>query len=351
MDEVTTETTTPNTSNTALALAPPTARTFPLASEKVKAERLTPTARKEFQKAIERRSTAMLNALNGSIGGDVDTIIQNLRFKAGMSFTEAQIKDLIKGCEEQIKAEVNNHLGPVKRQIESAIELSNDDFDGQEREMKARHKAEWADLGKKRKARFEELKDQMANAEQQVIKEYTQEISDKKQNYMAELARVREIEAKITSQADQQVRLIKTRKGQLQNLVGDCTGRALEQLLMVETRKDANDLVLMIPTVQDALIMSKTARGLAELMHKLDDSIPLPVDEPEEVSSEKPDFVESEVVEADQDEEPSTTSVVNMDELAGANRLSSENNHDDVYDDDETRSIRMTNGQPTYGRR
>ena len=258
---------------------------MPQVSSRVKAEKLTPTGRKEFREAINRRSKSMTEALNTSIGGDVDEIISTLRAKAGITFTERQLNDLIKGCDEQIKGAVTEHLGPERRAIESDIEILNDDFDKREREMKARHKAEWGELGKERKTKQEELKNRLAGAEERVRLEHTPQIVSKKQQYMTELANVRETEARITAEADLQVRLIKTRKSQLKSLVDDSTSRALEQLLMVETREDAAALVNMIPTVQEALALSRSARGLAILMNRLDSSYPLP---PEEEEKPKP---------------------------------------------------------------
>lgn len=318
------------------ALAIPSQHCSPPVSEKVRQERLTPTARKEFRVAIERRSDAMLEALNTSIGGDVDTIIQNLRLRSNIKLPESKLRELVKGCDDQIKAEITTHLGPEKLRIESEIEQLNDDFDTRERDMKARHKSEWDDLKKGRKAKLDELKVRLVNAEESVRKTHTPFIVQKKQNYMAEIARVAEIEATITHEADQQVRLIKHRKHQLRNLVEDATGRALERLLMVETRDDANNLVLMIPTVQDALALSKSAKGLQELMHRLDNSIPMPEDEQEVVNQPSGEIDHS--LSAKNETEDELEGTVDTGEDANADADEShgedESDGDDVAEDD-----------------
>jgi hypothetical protein len=343
-----------------LAVSRPTtglAMLVPSVSPERQAEKLNATSRKEFKVAIERRATNMKNALNGQMGGRIDVIISNLRIKANIIYTEQQLKEMIKKADAEIAEEANKYLGPEKLRIESEIETSNDEFSQQQREMKLRHKEEWNNLKKLKMEAGNKLRADLVTAEQRVKAEHTAHMLQKRNEYSKILTEVREKEARITNEAEAQVRLMDTRRNTINSLLEDCVGRAQEQILYVGTVGEAMQLVNMVPTVQAAMILAKSARGLAVLMHQLDPtSYAEPVDE-EEISIEPTKATPThQMIDADIHEHDGEVTVVatEAEEQEEADRLIEEEvddaedeGHDEIYADGDVDEARAR----IYGRR
>lgn len=231
---------------------------------------LAPADRKEFKVAISRRRDTMLTGLDDQLAGNVDQIIAQLREVNEITLTEEQLSDLIEGCDEQIRGELQKHLADEKRRVQVSIEEANDSLDQQEREMKARHKMEWEGLKKMREAKIEELRNQLRTAEERVAREHTAEILDKKKEYQRKKVQVKEMETKIAAEAQSRVLMIQRNKGKLINLINDGANRSLEELITITSRKRAIELLNQVPTVAEAVELCSTADGIMDLFKRLD---------------------------------------------------------------------------------
>lgn len=273
-------------------------------------EAFTPTDRRDWRGLIQARTTAMLRALDTQLGGSVDTIIAELRAREGIVLTEEQLDQLIEKCDEQIKAEVEKHLGDEKRRVEIEIEETNDTFDEKDREMKARHRREWEAQADERKKTLEGLRAKLRDTEKRIAQEHTGEILKQKQEYQRERLHVSERERVISAEAEQRVQIVRASKGRLQNMITDAGHQALEKLMMAKSAEEAQLLLQSIPTVNEAVELCRSADGLKTLMQKLDPNIkclPGPAPEPNRV---KP--VEAEIVD-DDDDIPTTTDDLDID--------------------------------------
>lgn len=265
---------------------------------------LAPAEKREWKSLIVRRQETMLAALDDQLGGSIDSIIAELRIQRGITLTEGELQELVEAVDEQIKAEIAKHLGDEKRRLEIDIETTNDDYDTKEREMKQRHKQEWDELGKARKARLEELRTQARSAEERVAKQHTGELLTKKQEYQRQLTHVREAEKLIGVEADQRLRVMQRSKGKLINLITDAGGRALEQLMVISTKEEAKSLLESIPTVSEAVELCRSAEGVQTLMGKLDPNIkalpaPAPANNVVSVASSVIDATATEIIDVD----------------------------------------------------
>ena len=231
---------------------------------------LMPAERRDWKALIQRRVATMLGALDEQLGGTVDAIIAELRLQHNVTLNESELGDLVKNLDEQIKSEIVKYLNDERSRIEMAVEQTGDEYDLKEREMKARHKREWEDTQRERKERLENLKAQMRQAEEKVAKEHTTELLNKKRDYQSQLIKVREIEKLITVEAQNRLAIMKRSKGRLVNLITDAGNRAFEQLMLIDTRTQAKDLLESIPTIQEAVDLCRSADGLNQLMQRLD---------------------------------------------------------------------------------
>lgn len=278
---------------------------------------LTPAEKREWKTAIQRRQATMLSALDNQLSGTIDHVIAELRAQRGLVISEAELTDLITNIDDQIKAEISKFLASEKRRVEIRIEETNDDYDTKEREMKIRHKKEWEDLGKERKTNLDGLRDELRNAEEKVAKEHTGELLERKREYHRQLLHAREAEKHISVEAENRIRIMGRSKAKLSNLITDAGGRALEQLLLINTREEANALLVSIPTVSEALDMCSSIDGIGNLMKRLDPRFLLagpsqPVgqadqsvqpDQPDQPDQAPSQFIESVVVSAGQEDD------------------------------------------------
>ena len=230
---------------------------------------LSPTDRREWKNLIKTRQDTMLTALESQIGINVDNIIAQLRSEAGVELTVAQLDQLVKNTDNQIKDELNKHLVQIRMQVEIKADELSDDFDQRERDMKQRHKNEWDELSKLRKEEEQKLKDVLKTAEEDIARNHLTELVQKKAEYVRSRNTVSELEMKITAQAQSQVNLMSRSRDRLINLITDAANRAVEKLMLATTADEAKELLETIPTVQEAIQSIQTADGLNNMFKRL----------------------------------------------------------------------------------
>jgi hypothetical protein len=241
---------------------------------------LTQGERKDFKTAIERRQQSMLNALNVQISTDVDSIIESLRSQRGLQYTEDQLREMIQGCDEQIKEVVGQHISAQRAQINAQKTVVDDEFDEQEQamrnrhyqeknEMDSRHRQERDALRENRSKKAHEFDEQLVSIEEKIGKEMAGPMVAKREEYRTMLVAAKEVEAQIYNEAQTKHNRVSQCRRQLETLITDAGGRALEELIITTSRTKATELLNSIPTVQEALEMINTQDGLSSLMGRL----------------------------------------------------------------------------------
>lgn len=286
---------------------------------------LTSSERNAIQKLIIRRQDTILKALATELDGKPEHIYDVCRREKGITLTPQQLDELIKVTTEQIETEIEKHVGKERERIEITIGDLDEEFMQKEREMKERHKKEWTELAEQKKQKKEELRSELRNTEERVAQEIAKDLIEKKKGYQVQLATTKTLEVQIKVEAERRMALLTNSKGRLEHIIRDATGRALEKLWTVDTRKEAAGLVESIPTVTEAIKLCQSPEGMASLFRRLDPSIAeLPAPATIDVPAEEVEEREEEVDEEDTDYA----------------RRRRDREHDEVYEETEARSRR-----------
>ena len=258
--------------------------------------------RQAFSRLIRERKETIHSALEDELTSDTTEVAEDLRRKKGITATPAEIRNVLKSMDAQIKTELERHLESERRRVQIEKAEVEELFFDSEREMKERHKTEWRALQDDKKKKKSGFTEQLKSAEDKIKKEKIPDLMKKYARHQADLATTEQAEMIIQAEAKTRVAIIRKSQGRIHSMIADAANRATEELWMVETREEARDLLQKIPTVAEAIDLCQSEEGLNAFMRRIDPNTKLLTAPPVE-KKEEPD---SEEGETESDDEPDT---------------------------------------------
>lgn len=264
---------------------------------------LTTTDRKEYSRLIKSRQTTMIKALDTELTGDVDTIVEDIRYKKGITRSVSELREGAKLLDVKIREEVREGLSNEQRRIKVAKIEVDEKFSDEEEAIKKRFKEELRGVAEKKAKEKSALSEELKNAEEKIKLEKVPEELKKLSTLRRELAEAEEIDSQIRADATRRSTVIRKSKGRIENLINDSANRSLEALWFIETREEAKELIEKIPTVSEAIDLCQTEDGLNNLMKRIDPNTKLLAapkrEEPEEPEEPEEEDENLETVEAE----------------------------------------------------
>lgn len=234
---------------------------------------LTPADRREIQRLIVRRQDTLLKAMGEEIDGRPESIIEKLRADRGVTLSHSQIKELINKIDQQIKDETEPHLEDEKEKLNVKKSDIDEEYAKLEREMRDIHKKAYTALLEKKASEKAKITEEIKAVEQKVIKERAFHLVEQRQKLQTDLVTTEKAEAEVQAVAQTQVVLFKRNKGRIESLIREAANTALEELVGVSDRIEAQELIKRIPSLTEALNILQNRDGLVSFMNRLNPDI------------------------------------------------------------------------------